>query len=93
VDYFIILQFSPKRVNNFDLLLHSDGSGKDLEKIVKKIALTAEYTRRISPRPSDDNKIKIMWLDYTRTGESINNGLRIRADKGERRMIPSPSSP
>lgn len=81
---FIILHFNQRRVKNFKLMIHEDEPGKELEKVIKNIAVTAEYNRRIFPRPSDDNKLKVMWLDYSRTGEATDNGLRIMVGKEER---------
>jgi hypothetical protein len=84
---FLILQFSPKRATNLDLLLHTEGEGKELERLIKKITMATEYTRRIFPRPSDDNKLKNMWLSYTKSGEPTDNGLRVIAGKGERFQV------
>ena len=80
----IVLKFNRRKVANFALMKYDDGPGKALETVIQDMAVYASYTGRRWSRPSDDNKLKRIWTDFTKTAELVDEGLRLQLPLGER---------
>jgi len=80
----IILKFNRRKVVNFNLLKHQEDPGKELEKVIQRVAVCASYTGRGWMRPTDDNKVKRIWTDYANVAEPEDEGLRLKLPLGER---------